>query len=1307
MQPDSPGLSRISLIGIAAGVLGGLLAVAVPLLPVEMSRPSLNWPQPQSLQVSAPLVDYVPLTLSARVPCSAITPEVGTVLATVPPAAPRAGSTGLIARVDERGALSVVLRDKMLLSVPVSELGACEALTVSSSAEATTVSLLGTAHTTTLSGDVRPQVVGVFTDLDRTRLGDAFLHANIDARFSSTPSVVKRLATWAAVVCAMVALWALARGEGGRRRLGGWRRGARRRGGGTGEARARLSRLSAVDAVVLAVLGIWHVIGANSSDDGYILTMARASQASGYIANYYRWYGVAEAPFGWPYEVLAYLARVSEAGVWMRLPALVAGVVCWWLLSRKVLPRLGTRGSAASWTAALVFLALWLPYNNGLRPEPIIAVGVLVCWYAMERAIATRRLLPVAVAVGVAAFCLAAGPTGLVCVGALIAGSRPVLGTVIARARALSGPAVLRYAAVLAPIAAVGTLVLVVVFADQTVATVLEATRVRQAVGPDMSWFEERTRWDSLLSVNPDGSLARRFGVLTMLLSLVVCTVTALWWRGRIPLTARGPVLRLLAVVALALGLMMFTPTKWTHHFGVYAGLAAALAAVVTVAVSRVVLRPNYFRTLYAAAVLFVLAVCFTGSNGWWYVSGYGVLFPDRAPVVGGISVSTVLLCATGVALAFALVQFFHGGAQRDSGVFGVGAESKSVDLADTTGAVRRAQWTFRRGAVSGPRAATPLTIAAAAMVAFEVGSLGIAAASQFPSYSVGLANLRALAGSPCALGDKVLVETNTADSLLLPYTGTAADGLAAENTGFTPNGVGSLTPDPGPGENTAPPSGSGPPGGSGGPGGSPSGGAPSGGGPVGSGPTGASPGGSNTPNSGGPAGPSASPAGGAPSSGGPGPAGGPANGANPGPNAPTNSPGVGAPSGPTAPGPQQPGPSAAPTGPGSGPVPGDASRGGSAPVSGAPSAPGTGSPAPGGPPLNGTITPGGAPSNGTTTPGGPPPNGTPAPGGPPANGTVAPGGPSPTPGAPSAPESPSTPVKPADQASTAKPDTRPAGPPDEQGKPGINGSTVALPFGLAPERTPVLGSYSTGEPKRNKLTTQWYRLDAPAHEDYRVLILTVAGRIESVGPDGKTQPGQRLRVEFAHHNDDGTTTPTGDLTPPSVGGAPGWRNLPIALDRIPANTNAIRLVAEGEADPMQWLALTPPRVPKLSSLDTVVGQTTPVIADWHVGLAFPCQRPFNHRDGVAELPIWRIQPDKLNAQVSETWQGASGGGPLGWSTMLMRSRAVPAYLADDWTRDWGELQRLTRIITAPPAEITPRTETTWGLETDTPIRLN
>ena len=49
---------------------------------------------------------------------------------------------------------------------------------------------------------------------------------------------------------------------------------------------ARWWSLSPLDGLVIAVLVWWHFVGANTSDDGYILTMARVSEHAGYMANY-------------------------------------------------------------------------------------------------------------------------------------------------------------------------------------------------------------------------------------------------------------------------------------------------------------------------------------------------------------------------------------------------------------------------------------------------------------------------------------------------------------------------------------------------------------------------------------------------------------------------------------------------------------------------------------------------------------------------------------------------------------------------------------------------------------------------------------------------------------------------------------------------------------------------------------------------------------------------------------------------------------------------------------------------------------
>ncbi|WP_433523998.1 arabinosyltransferase domain-containing protein [Nocardia pseudovaccinii] len=1145
MRPDrtSAAFTRNRLIALVSGLLGFVLALLTPLLPVKQDQAALDWPQAGRTSVEAPLVSYVPLRLDATLPCSVVAAAgSGTVLSTIPHASGQASAKGLIVSVTD-GTLAVLQRDVPLLSAPVAEIAGCESVTITTTAAATSVEFVGakrqdgTPFRNTITRDIRPQVVGVFTDLDAAKLDGAKLHADIDSRFSSTPSALKLGAMIAAAICTIIALIALhlldnADGRRARRFLP-----------------AHWWRFTLADVAVLGLLVLWHFIGANTSDDGYILNMARVSEHSGYMANYYRWFAVPEAPFGWSYEVLAWMTKVSDASPWMRLPTLAAGFVCWMVISREVLPRLGARvrrHKVALWTAGLVFLAFWLPYDNGLRPEPLIAAGTLLTWCSIERAIATGRLLPAAVGVLIAAFSLAAGPTGLICVAALIAGSRPVLQIIIRRARDAAGtlldsapsakqrPAAaaagsadepdtvgrepayaanpggdqgnpsaersgrqtrvdvrtdrstsrlatfFRYAALLAPGLAAGTLVLVVVFADQTLATVMEATRVRTLVGPNVAWFDERTRWDSLLMLSPDGSLARRFGVLIMLLCLLVCVLQVLR-KGRIPGTSRGPSVRILGIVFASLLLMMFTPTKWTHHFGVYAGLAGSLAALAAVAVGTNGIRSPRNRALFAAAVLFLLAITFTGSNGWWYVSSYGVPWWDKAPLVAGKGLSTLFLGLSGVALIVAVWLHYR------------------EPYREKTDAPRR----FER------YASAPLTIAAALLVLFEVASLAKAAVTQYPAYSIAKSNLESLSGNTCALANEVLVETDTANSLLLPYTGSPADGLSAESKGFTSNGVASdLTADA---EETVT-------------------------------------GGANSVNK-------------------------------------------------------------------------DSK--------------------------NKTTKTTGAGTGGGTT----------------------------------------------QQA-------------------GINGSTVALPFGLDPARTPIMGSYQDGaDQQQAKLTSQWYRLDLTdsMRDDpaYQVLAITAAGRIRSIDADGVLTYGQELHLEYGVRGADGEVQTLGSVDPLDIGPAPSWRNLRVPLDKLPAGVNAVRLVAvDNDITQKQWLAVTPPRLPHLATLNSAVGETAPVLLDWHVGLAFPCQRPFDHHDGVAEVPNWRILPDRVGSDASNAWQDDIGGGPLGWTGLLLKSQTIPTYLTHNWTRDWGSLEQFTPYDpTAIPATIATTVKSVNGWKKADPIR--
>ncbi|MFD4181560.1 arabinosyltransferase domain-containing protein [Rhodococcus sp. NPDC058514] len=1043
--------ARIRIVAGVASVLAVLAAVSVPFLPVQQQTATLSWPQADSLaSIDSPLVSYAPLEVDVSIPAAAaqqLSTTGGVVISTAPVGAADAARYGLVARVnpgtdDAPARLDVTARDQHLLSIPVDDL-AGRSVTVTSNPERTTTTVTG-SDPTTLDGDFRPQMVGVFTELQGPSPAGLTVNADIDTRFSSSPSAIKLVAMIVAVLATAVALVALHRidnldGRRSRRFLP-----------------ARWWKLAPIDVVVIGTLVLWHFIGSTTSDDGYQFTMARASLESGYMANYFRWFGVPEAPFGTPYyDLLALMTTVSTASPWVRLPALIAGIVCWLVISREVAPRLGVavgRNRLALWTGGLVFLAFWLPYNNGLRPEPIVAAGVLLTWCSVERAIATRRLLPAAVAVLVGALTVTVGPSGIICFGALIAGARPVLQIVSCRAKTVG------YVAAVGPIVAAGLAILVAAFADQTLAAVVEMQRVH-AIPPSTAWFEEYKRYEWLFNINADGSLARRFGVFVMVLSIVTSLLVMLRRGGRIPGTASGPSRRIIGITAAAMVLMMFTPTKWTHHFGVFAGLAGSLAVLTAVAVGPLVLRSRRNRALFAAAVLFLLALAFTSSNSWWYVSRFGIPWWDKPVMIAGFGAGTILLGLTGVTLLVAGWCFLR-------------------EPHEDTSARPGRLWSI-----------PPLTVAAAAMVAFFVLSMTKGAVAQYPSFSLAKSNLGALAGHSCGLAEDVLVETDTNASMLRPLTAAPANALGAQNVGFTPNGVAAdLTADE------------------------------------------------------------------------------------------------------------------------------EAS------------------------------------SEGMAT------------------------------------SLDNEDAKASDAAGTA----------GGQGAVGINGSTVALPFGLDPATTPVLGTYGANEPAG--LTSDWYAL--PAGGD--LVSMSVAGQVYSVDADSIATPGARVELDYGVHGGDGTVQKLGSALPIDIGPAPSWRNLRVPLDELPAEANAVRIVVEDtDTRPDQWLAVTPPRVPQTRTLDDVIGSQTPTMIDWAVALQFPCQQPFNHRLGVAEIPEYRILPDRPAAVMTSLWQDHFGGGPLGWIDLTATGRTLPTYLDGDWGRDWGTLEKYSRIDpNAVPAQLdtdTVRRSGTWS----------
>lgn len=1063
-----------ALTAALTGALGVLFALLTPFMPVHQTTAALDWPQRGSLEgVTAPLLSYVPDRVEVTVPCSAVGAlpgGTGTLVATGPVDAPDTLRRGLTIGVetlpDQRRMLEVVVRNTPLLTVDVAALAApgCREIAFSGDTKTVEAEVRGikAPDGSALAGskdngfDYRPQTVGVFTDLhgavtDSTRIQ---FRADIDTRYSTVPAAARWVVIVLAIALILTSLLALHRldvaadGRRHRRALprGWW-------------------RPTKLDSTVIALLVGWHFIGANTSDDGYILTMARTAEAAGYTANYYRWYGAPETPFGWYYQAFAWLSHISTASPWVRIPALICGIATWLIISREVVPRLGraARSRFSLWAAAGVFLVYWFAFNNGLRPEPVIALGALLTWCSVERAIATGRVLPFAAAAVFAGWTVAAGPTGIMTVAALLAGVRPVGRRILARAR--TGPLGFRLtvAASVAPVLAAGVLLVPIIFSKLTASAFVAKTLMQSDVGTVVDtkkWFNEIDRYSALFTFTADGGIARRFAVIITLACLLLAGAVLLR-KGRIPGASLGPSRRLVVVTLGALLLLMFTPTKWTHQFGAFAGLAGALAGLAAIALAPAALRSARNRALSAAVILLVLGLSFSGPNGWWYASNYGVPWGESTVLALG----SVFFAGAGVALLVAGWMHFH-----------------EPDPAPVPARAERVVKFFGRQ--------SSITWAAWAVVVLCIGSmLATTGITQFSSFSNGKANLRAVGGSDCNLADYVLTEPDPTAGLLHPVGGDARDGLAGPGTtGVSPDGVPTI--------------------------------------------------------------------------------------------------------------------------------------------------------------INATT--------GTNT------------------------------------DDSSTSL----DAMARLPQDTTSGRTETAG---INGSHMRLPYGLDPARTPVLGSYAQEAQTKSQVVTAWYPLPAPSG-DSPLITLSAAGKFTD----------DELYLEYT------TDAPTTDGGPKvagkksfiDIGPKPAWRNLRLPRTDLPANATAIRVVAiDDDLAIDHWLAVTPPRVSKMITAQEMIGSDDPVLLDWTSGLAFPCQRPFSHRAGVAEVPQWRIAPDQNLSPVTTEWEGTLGGGPLGWVQMLLQQEKVPGYLRGDLGQDFGDVMRLVPYSPARAADLTLGTRTVWGTHVEAPIR--
>ncbi|PRC42298.1 arabinosyltransferase, partial [Mycobacterium sp. ITM-2017-0098] len=131
-----------------AGLLGFVLAVATPLLPVTQTTATLNWPQHgEFTNVTAPLISQAPVSLTASVPCDVIDQmpaDGGLVLGTAPADGRDAALNAMLVNVSS-SRVDVIVRNVVVASVNRDRVSGpgCERIDISSTLDGTFAEFVG------------------------------------------------------------------------------------------------------------------------------------------------------------------------------------------------------------------------------------------------------------------------------------------------------------------------------------------------------------------------------------------------------------------------------------------------------------------------------------------------------------------------------------------------------------------------------------------------------------------------------------------------------------------------------------------------------------------------------------------------------------------------------------------------------------------------------------------------------------------------------------------------------------------------------------------------------------------------------------------------------------------------------------------------------------------------------------------------------------------------------------------------------------------------------------------------------------
>ena len=104
-KPSETAPRWVKRLAIVSGLLGFVLFVLTPFMPVNQTQSSFSWPQQNQLNsITAPLISYAPQSIEASIPLQSLqdmNPDQSMVLSTLPADSKDATTRGLFVRYSE------------------------------------------------------------------------------------------------------------------------------------------------------------------------------------------------------------------------------------------------------------------------------------------------------------------------------------------------------------------------------------------------------------------------------------------------------------------------------------------------------------------------------------------------------------------------------------------------------------------------------------------------------------------------------------------------------------------------------------------------------------------------------------------------------------------------------------------------------------------------------------------------------------------------------------------------------------------------------------------------------------------------------------------------------------------------------------------------------------------------------------------------------------------------------------------------------------------------------------------------------